>query len=130
MGMAPKDITMIKKLAKHPIGRLYLNIMYALDVLLNVLTLGDAREPVSSVLGKKELEGCIACTYLCKFLSFIMKDPDHCLRSIYTQVGYGAKNNWSPLPNLRRRWGNSYVFILLIAFYYKDELYLFVGNFV
>ncbi len=115
---------------KTPFGRFYLNIMYCLDVLGNALTLGDAREPISSVLGKKELEGCVACKYFCKFLSFIFRDPDHCFMSINTRVGYGSTNNWSPFPGLRRRLGNGYVVLLIVAFFYREELYEFVGLFI
>lgn len=113
---------MVKKIIKHPLGRFYVNILYCLDVLGNVITLGDARETISSVLGKMEQDGCRTCKVFCKFLSFIFNDPDHCRNSILP-LGYGTSDNWSPCHGVRRKLQNFYVVILLVLFYYRDYVF-------
>lgn len=121
---------MIKTLVKHPVGRFYVNIIYCMDLLTNTITLGDARETVSSVLGKKELEGCKTCSYFCAVLSFMLRDPGHCNRSIMPDIGYGTTDNWSPVPGIRRRMSNAFVLSVLITLWYREELLNFVTGLI
>lgn len=61
-----------------------INILYALDCLLNAVMAGDPREPVSSRAGKK-VDTCLTCKILCAFLNFV--DKDHCKKYIVPNVG-------------------------------------------
>lgn len=75
------------------IGKWLINILYALDLLLNALTFGDPEETVSSRIGKKMAKGkkCHICMALCWVLDKI--DPRHCANSINPRQGHGSDDN-------------------------------------
>lgn len=56
--------------------------LYALDIYANSLLGGDPRETISSRLGRGQIEGCLLCGLLCKFLNIF--DADHCRKAAIT----------------------------------------------
>ena len=107
----------------------YRNILYSIDLMANSLTLGDPREPISSVLGKMREDGvCWACKIFCGILSILFMEKNHCLNSIHRHLGRGTDNDLSPIPGLRRKWSNAFVIIVLAMLCYRDELFQFIIN--
>jgi len=101
----------------------YRNILYSLDLMANSVTLGDPREPISSVLGKMRQDGtCRLCMIFCGILSILFMERNHCLNSIHTHLGRGTDNDMSPIPGLRRKWSNGFVIIVIALMVYRDEL--------
>lgn len=101
----------------------YRNILYSLDLMANAVTLGDPREPISSVLGKMRRDGtCKLCVAFCGVLSVLFIEPNHCLNSIHDHLGRGTDNDMSPIPGLRRKWSNGFVVMVLALLWYRDEL--------
>lgn len=68
--------------------RYLVNILKALDRLLNALTLGSGDETLSSRLGKKQAEGSRFACFFCRFLDLFQRD--HCARSINPDDGANA----------------------------------------
>lgn len=58
-----------------------------LNLLFSTDKFGDVDEYTSSVLGKLELEGNKRACYLCKLISFILRDEDHCIKNIELDEG-------------------------------------------
>lgn len=95
----------------------------------NAVSLGDPREPVSSVLGKMRRDGtCKLCVVFCKLLSILFLEPNHCLNSIRDDYGFGTENNWAPIPKLRRKWSNGFVVIVVLMLWYHNEIWTFLGH--
>jgi hypothetical protein len=71
----------------------FLNILLALDFLLNALTFGDPEETVSSRIGKKMAKGkkCYICAGLCWILDKI--DKRHCADAINIYEGHGSDDD-------------------------------------
>jgi hypothetical protein len=101
----------------------YRNILYSLDLMANSITLGDPREPISSVLGKMRQDGtCKLCAVFCGILSILFMEKEHCLNSVHTHLGRGTDNDMSPIPGLRRKWSNAFVIIVVLLMIYRDDL--------
>lgn len=68
--------------------RYFLNVLIAIDQLLNALLAGDPDETISSRMGKYVARGrgFIPCV-LCKLLDIIFREKDHCKNSIETDEG-------------------------------------------
>jgi hypothetical protein len=110
-------------LKKFPPFLYYRNILYSLDLMANSVTLGDPREPISSVLGKMRQDGtCRLCMIFCGILSILFMEKNHCLNSVHTHLGRGTDNDMSPIPGLRRKWSNGFVIIVIALMVYRDEL--------
>jgi len=65
-----------------------LNILIAIDQLLNALLFGDPDETLSSRMGKYVVRGrgFIPCV-LCKLLDMVFSEKDHCKNSIELDEG-------------------------------------------
>lgn len=55
------------------------NVGSALSQLLNAVLWGDPKEPFSARLGREELRGNRGAKVLCKVISFVLRDPNHCI---------------------------------------------------
>jgi len=68
--------------------RYFLNVLIAIDQLLNALLAGDPDETISSRMGKYVARGrgLIPCM-LCKLLDVVFREKDHCKNSIETDEG-------------------------------------------
>ncbi len=109
--------------------RWYRNILYSLDLMSNALTLGDPREPISSVLGKMRRDGtCKLCMVFCGALSIVFIEPNHCINSIHENLGRGTNNDMSPIPGLRRKWSNGFVVLVVAMLWYRADLLSFIMN--
>lgn len=66
----------------------FLNVLIAIDQLLNALLAGDPDETISSRMGKYVVRGrgFIPCV-LCKLLDIVFREKDHCKNSIETDEG-------------------------------------------
>ena len=75
------------------LGKWLLNILLALDFLLNALTGGDPEETVSSRIAKKQAKGkdCWICKQLCWLLDKL--DKRHCSDSINWNEGHGSDDD-------------------------------------
>lgn len=124
-------LTIIEKLKNNPLVKWYRNILLSFDYMINALTLGDPRETLSSVFGKMKQDGtCMLCVYLCKALSVIMLDPDHCKKAIIPQYGRNSDNDMSPIPGLRRKWSNGFVILIGVMFFYQAEVFAFLEKII
>lgn len=113
----------LEPLKKFPPLIFYRNILYSLDLMANSITLGDPREPISSVLGKMRQDGtCKLCAVFCGLLSILFMEKEHCLNSVHTHLGRGTDNDMSPIPGLRRKWSNAFVIIVVLLMIYRDDL--------
>ena len=107
----------------------YRNILYSVDLMANALTLGDPREPISSVLGKMRQDGtCRLCMIFCGILSLVFFEYNHCLKSVHTHLGRGTDDDWAPIRGLRRKWSNGFVIMVIAMMWYRDELLQFIIN--
>jgi len=120
--------TIFEKLKNNAILKWYRNIMLTFDCMVNALTFGDPRETLSSVFGKMKTDGnCILCSGLCKLLSIVFVDPDHCNKSILKGIGRGADNDMSPIPGLRRKWSNGFVILIVVMFFFQVQVLDFLS---
>jgi len=69
------------------IRRYFLNLLIAIDQLLNTLAGGDPDETISSRIGKRTAT-CLLCRWFCALLNKI--DPNHCKNSIENDEGGNA----------------------------------------
>ena len=53
----------------------------ALSQLLHTLFGGDAKMTTSAKLGRHVKRGSVPAKILCKVISFVLMDPDHCVQS-------------------------------------------------
>ena len=107
----------------------YRNVLCSFDLMSNAITLGDPREPISSVLGKMRRDGtCYMCVAFCSILSILFVEPNHCLNSIHTHLGRGTDDDMSPIPGLRRKWSNGFVIMVVAMMWYRDELLNLIIN--
>jgi hypothetical protein len=119
----------LEPLKRFPPLLWYRNILYSIDLMANSLTLGDPREPISSVLGKMRQDGtCKLCAVFCGILSILFMEKEHCLNSVHKHLGRGTDNDMSPIPGLRRKWSNGFVIIVVLMMIYREELMTFVMN--
>ena len=58
-----------------------------LNLIFKTDKFGDVDEYTSSVLGKLELEGNSRACKVCQWLDFILRDTNHCLKSIEEDEG-------------------------------------------
>lgn len=107
----------------------YVQVLRAVDCLVNAITLGDSRETVSSVMGKLRAGGhCKLCVVFCGVLNLVFMEKDHCGRSVNTRVGMGTDRNRSPLGDRRRRLGNLVVIAVVLVLVYRQEVWGIVGR--
>lgn len=66
------------------LGRYLLNLLVAVDQLLNTLAFGDPDETLSSRMGKR-VHRCKLCRAACRLLHLF--DPNHCEKTIEHDEG-------------------------------------------
>lgn len=79
------------------IGHYLLNLLIAFDQFANAIFGGDRDETISSRLGKRSQKGCQFCHYFCQLLSWVLRDPDHCIGSIEKDEGKDSLSEVSGL---------------------------------
>ena len=104
------------------------NLIHSISSLANSVTGGDAREPLSSVLGKlRNDERCILCGVFCKILNmvFFMQKADHCNAAVISHYGYGTND----YRGIIYRWsGNVLVALIILLLVFRVEAWAFVGG--
>lgn len=75
------------------------NVALALDRLIITIFGGHHLDTISGRLGKREIEGCEICGIICKFLSFIFQDENHCIKSYRAERLLKYKSGEHPKEN-------------------------------
>ena len=57
------------------------NVALALDRFIMTLFGGHHLDTISGQLGKREVDGCKCSCLLCKILSFVFRDENHCVKA-------------------------------------------------